>query len=425
MRRFLPFTFLTAAMLVPQQAAAQVAAADSGDTGWMIFCALLVLIAALPGLALRHAGLINVRNSLSVTVQGLAVAAAVSLLWAVAGYSLAFAPDGYGWLGGGGNVMLANLGALRDSLTVPESAFVLFQMSLAIFAACLLVGALAERARFGWIVAFAPLWLLLVYAPVTHWVWGGGWLAELGVLDFAGGVVIHISAGFSALALALLMGRRREASEPGHAPLLTLAGGGLIWVGWFGIVGGWALGASDDAASAILNCHFAACAAALMRALLDRLLSGRVSATGLFSGALSGLVAISASAGLVGVGGAIVIGVIAAVVCRLGAAMLDGRIDDPAGVFAIHGLGGLTGMLLLPVFTLSLFGGVGFDPGMGFDHVLLSQGIGMAVVAFWSMLGTAIAALIVMVVIPMRVSEQDEASGLDAVQHGQQGWDFR
>lgn len=424
MRRCISLLLPTAMMLAPQQAAAQVVAADSGDTGWMIMCALLVLFAALPGLALRHAGLVNVRNSLSVVTQGLAVAAIVSLLWALAGYSIAYAPGG-GWLGGGGNLLLADLGALREGMTVPESAFVLFQMSLAIFAACLLAGAVAERARLGWILAFTPFWLLLVYAPVTHWVWGGGWLADLGVLDYAGGLVVHVSAGFSALVLALLMGRRRISAGPGHAPLLTLAGGALIWIGWFGLVGGWALGASDDAASAILNCHFAACAAALVRALLDRLLSGRIAPTGLLSGALSGLVAISACAPLVGVGGAMLIGAIAAIVCRAGAALVDGRVDDPAGIFAIHGLGGLTGMLLLPLLTLPLFGGVGFEPGTGFDHALVSQVIGIAVVLFWSMLGTAIAALIVTVVLPMRLSEQDESDGLDAAQHGQQGWDFR
>ena len=411
---------LLAALAAPQPAMAQVAVADSGDTGWMTVCALLVLLAALPGLMLRHAGQTNVRNALSVMTQGAGVAAVISLVWAIAGYSLAFAP-GSAWLGGGGNLLLANLGELRDGLTVPESAFVLFQMALALFAACLLVGALGERARLGWFLAFAPLWLLLVYAPIAHAVWSGGWLAAMGVMDFAGGLVIQTTAGFSALALILIAGRRREPSDPGHAPVLTLVGGGLLWVGLSGIVGGWALGATDDAATAILNHHFAACAAALIWALLDRVLGARTTATGVLSGALAGIAAISASAALVGTGGAMLIGVIAALICRIGA----GRVDDGASTFAIHGLGGATGVLLLPIFALPLMGGVGFDPAITMSSALVAQAIGLIIVALWAMVGSAIAALIVSVVIPMRIGAQPEADGLDMIQHGQQGWDFR
>ncbi|MBJ7444551.1 MAG: ammonium transporter [Sphingobium sp.] len=422
--RFAQTLPLIAALALPQPAFAQVAAADSGDTGWMILCALLALLAALPGLMLRHAGLVNVRNALSVMTQGAAVAAVVSLTWAIAGYSIAYAP-GSAWLGGGANLLLANLGQLREGMTVPESAFVLFQMALALIAACLLIGAVAERARLGWLIGFAPLWLLIVYAPVAHAVWGGGWLADLGVLDFAGGLVVHGVAGFSALTLALIAGRRREASDPGHAPVLSLAGGALLWVGLSGVVGGWALGATDDAATAILNYHFAACAAALVWALLDRLLGARSSATGILSGALAGIAAISASAALVGTGGAMMIGVIAAIVCRLIGGLAGRWIDDPASVFVVHGLGGLTGVLLLPFFVLPLLGGVGYETPVSLSAALLGQLIGLVVVALWAMIGTAIAALIVSMVIPMRVSTQEEADGLDASQHGQQGWDFR
>ncbi|HEX7876526.1 MAG TPA: ammonium transporter [Sphingobium sp.] len=408
----------------PQPASAQVAVADSGDTGWMMVCALLVLLAALPGLALRHAGMVNVRSALAVVTQGVAVAAGVSLAWAIAGYSLAYAP-GNGWLGGGANLLLGGLGSLREGLTVPESAFVLFQMSLAMLAAGLLPGAVAERARIGWIACFAPLWLLIVYAPVAHWVWGGGWLAQLGVMDFAGGLVIHVSAGFSALVLAVILGRRRVATDPGHAPVLSLAGGALMWVGWAGIVGGWALGATDDAASAILNTHFAACAGAIGWMLVDRLASGRVKPTGALSGALTGLVAISASAALVGTGGAMLIGLAGAIVCRAGKALVGRRIDDAADVFVIHGLGGLTGLLLLPIFVHPALGGVGFDAGISLTGAMLSQLIGIVIVGLWAVVGSAILALLLSIVLPMRGSAQEEAEGLDAVQHGQQGWDFR
>ena len=419
-RLLLLFLFVAA----PQPAGAQIAAvADSGDTGWMMLCAVLVLLAALPGLMLRHMAMVNVRNGLAIAAQTAAVAAGVSLAWGIAGYSLAYAP-GSGWLGGGGNLLLAQLGTLREGLTVPESAFVLFQMSLAIFAACLLPGALAERARLGWITALASLWLVLVYAPVVHWVWGGGWLASLGVMDFAGALVIHVSAGFSALALALIIGRRRSPGG-GHAPLLGMAGGALVWIGWAGIVGGWALGATDDAATAILNSHFGACAGALSWMAIDRIAAGRSTATGMMSGALAGLVAVSASAALVGMGGAILTGVAAVIICRAGKALIASRIDDAADIFVIHGLGGLTGMLLMPVMVLPALGGVGFEPSITLGGALTSQSIGIVVVALWSMIGSAIAALILSVILPMRGDAQEESDGLDSVQHGQQGWDFR
>lgn len=419
-RLLLLFLFIAA----PQPASAQVAVADSGDTGWMMVCALLVLLAAVPGLALRHAGLVNVRNALAAPAQAIAVAAGASLAWGMIGYSLAYAP-GSVWLGGGTNLLLGGLGTLREGLTVPESAFVLFQMALAIFAACLLPGAMAERARIGWIAAFAPLWLLIVYAPIAHWVWSGGWLAQLGVMDFAGGLVVHGAAGFSALALLLILGRRRAAADPGHAPVLGIAGSALLWIGWGGMVGGWALGATDDAASAILNAHFAACAGVLGWMLGDRLSGGHIKATGLISGALAGLVAVSASAALVGPGGAMLIGLIGAIVSRLGKGLLGSRIDDAADIFVIHGLGGVAGVLALPLFVQPLLGGVGFEAGISLASALLAQAIGVAIVALWAMVGSAIVALLLSVLLPMRGTAQEEADGLDAVQHGQQGWDFR
>ncbi|WP_022682200.1 ammonium transporter [Sphingobium bisphenolivorans] len=423
--RLPPALLLVAAgTFLPQPALAQVAVADSGDTGWLMLCSLLVMLGALPGLLLRHAGLTKARSALSIMTQGIAVAAGASLLWGIAGYSLAFAP-GSGWLGSGANLFLANLGALREGLTVPESAFALFQMALALLAACLLPAAVAERVRIGWMATFAPLWLLLVYAPVAHWIWAGGWLAATGVIDFAGAIVLHVSAGFSALVLTLIVGPRRAASTPGHSPVLTLVGGALLWIGWAGIVGGWALGATDDAATAIISMHFAASAGALSWALLDRALSGRARATGLLSGALAGLVAISASAPLVGAGGAMLIGFAAAAICRLAKALLKDRIDDAADIFLIHGIGGLTGALLLVPFVLPEAGGVGFQAGIDVGHTLAMQLVGVVVVALWAMLGSAILALILSLVMPPRLEPEVEAEGLDLPQHGQQGWDFR
>ena len=419
----LPAITLFLIMVTPQPAFAQVAVADSGDTAWMMLCALLVLLAALPGLALRHAGLAPMRSALTTGVQGLVVAASVSLLWALVGYSLAYAP-GSGWLGGRAHLLLANLGALRDGLTVPESTFVLFQMALAMLAAGLLPGAVAGRVRLGWMAMFTLLWLLLVYAPVVHWVWGGGWLANLGVMDFAGALVVHLTAGFSALALALVVGKRRAPSS-GHAPVLGISGGLLLWIGWAGILGGWSFGATDNAATAVLNGHFAACAGLFGWMLVERIDKGHVTANGLVSGLLAGLVAISACAPLVGPGGAMAIGMIAAIICRLAKALLGRRIDDAADIFVIHGLGGLTGVLLLLFFVLPALGGVGFATGISLGGAFVAQSIGILAVALWAMAGTAIIALMLSVVNPARISAREEAEGLDVTRHGQPSWDFR
>ncbi|MBB3983306.1 Amt family ammonium transporter [Sphingobium fontiphilum] len=425
MRALASFPLIAAAIALPQTAHAQSVGVDSGDTAWMILCALIVLIAALPGLALRRAGLANARNGLSAAAQGLGMAATASLAWGIAGYSLAYAPGG-GWLGGGANLFMGGMADLREGLTVPETAFALFQMTLALLGVTLIAGALAERARFGWMLLFAPLWLLIVYAPVARWMWGGGWLAELGALDFAGALVVHLTAGCSALVLGLIIGPRERAEGGAHAPLLTLAGSAMLWVGLMAANGGWALGAANDAASALLNTHFAACAGLIGWALTDRLLGGRTSATGLASGAIAGLVAISASAGLVGGAGAMAIGLIAAIACRIVAGMIGrGRIDDPARIFAVHGVGGLIGALLLIPFTPATLGGVGFDPSVGYGAIIAAQLIGIAAIAVWAMLGSAILGLGLSFILPMRVSADEEATGLDAAHHGQQAWDFR
>ena len=415
---------LIVGLMAATPAHAQVAAADSGDTGWMISCALLMLSGALPGLLLRHAGLANVRHALATMAQSVVAAAMIALVWGLAGYSLAYGPGG-AWLGNGANLLLANLADVRDGLTVPESAFVLFQMVFAMVAGGLLAGAVAGRARLGWIASFAPLWLLLVYAPITHWVWGGGWLAQLGVMDFSGALVLHATVGFSALALILISGSPRAPSDGGHASVLTMAGSALLWIGLAGASGGWALGATDDAAIAILNFVFAACAAGLGWALMDRLLGAHVSATGIMSGALAGVAAIAASAALVGTGGAMAIGIAAAFVCRVVSGIASSWIDDPAGLFAVHGLGGATGALLFPVFVLPLLGGVGFDGGFNVGHALIAQGIGVIIVALWALVGTAIAALIISVMMPLRLPAEQETEGLDKIDHGQQGWNFR
>lgn len=414
--------FLAAAS--PETAFAQVAAADSGDTAWMILCALLLLLAAGPALMLRYAGQANVRSALSMVAQIMVAACGVALAWAVAGYSLAFAP-GNAWLGGGANLMLANLGALREGMTVPDAAFALFQLGFALLSVCLIVGAVGGRTAIGWWAAFAPLWSLLVYAPIAHALWGGGWLAGLGVMDYAGGLVIHTTAGFSALALTLIVGPRKQAGGGGHAPLFSIVGGAILWIGLSGAAGGWALGAIDVAAIAILNHVLAGCAGALAWALIDRIGGGSSSATGFASGAVAGVAAVAASAGLIGAGGAILIGVAGATIGRSGAAIVRRRVDDVGEIFVIHGLGGAVGALALALFILPKFGGVGLEGDPSFLSMLGTQALGVVVVALWALVGSAIAALMVSLAIPMRVSAQTEAEGLDAAEHGEQSWDFR
>lgn len=409
---------------VASPARAQTAAADSGDTGWMILGALLLLVAVLPGCALRFAGSVNVRNSLSVVAHTIAAIATLSLAWVIAGYSLVYAP-GSAILGGTANLMLANLAALRDGLTVPESAFVLFQMACALLAGVLLVGAIAERTRMGWLLLFMPLWLLLVYVPITHALWAGGWLATLGGMDFAGGLVIHATVGFSALALVLVVGQRRSTPAVRHSPLLEASGLALVWIGLAGLVGGWAMGATDDAATAILNHHVATCAGALVWALVDRALTGKSGVSGVAAGALSAMAAVAASAALVGTGGALLIGATSALVGRLCIGVARRWIDDGGDIVVLHGIGGATGAMLLPIFALPFLGGVGFDPSITLTSALVSQLIAAIAVALWAMIGSAIAAFAVSIVIPMRVTEPAEAEGLDAAQHGQQAWDFR
>ncbi|MFM9935498.1 MAG: ammonium transporter [Novosphingobium sp.] len=412
------------------QAAETLDAADSGDTAWMLASSALMLLLALPGLVLFYGGQVRAKGFLALAAQIGAIVAVCSLLWIVAGYTLAFGPVTNGWLGGGSAWMLVDLGNVREGTAVPESAFALFHMMFAALAPALMVGAWADRARFGWVVAFAALWSIIVYAPVTHWVWGGGWLAtQLGTLDYAGGIVVNTAAGVSALVAALLIGRRTGfpgMPMPPHAPALTLAGAALMWAGWFGFTGGSALTATDDAATAIINTHAAACAAALTWLLIEKLTSGRPTAIGFATGAVAGLATVTPAAGFIAPGAAILFGFAAAALCYPMVRLVKQRleIDDSLNVFAVFGMGGMLGALLLAVFLEPALGGVGYGEGMGLARQLFAQGAGVAIVAAWSALGTVIAALAVSMVIPMRVTEDEEREGLDRASHGERAWEF-
>jgi Amt family ammonium transporter len=421
-----------AASALPGIAHAQEAlvdAADSGDTAWILTSSALVLMMTMPGLILFYGGLLRQKNVLSVMIQCGAIAATGSLLWIVCGYTMAFGTVTNGWLGGGNAWMLISLGNVREGYAVPENAFALFQMTFAAITPALMAGAWVDRARFGWVVAFCALWGLVVYAPVTHWIWGGGWLAsQFGTLDFAGGIVVHTTAGVSALVIALLLGKRQGFPKTlmlPHSPVLVVIGAGLLWVGWFGFNGGSAVAANDDAASAIINTHAGASAAAMAWLLIERFMVGKSTAIGFATGAVAGLATVTPAAGMVSPGGALILGVVAACVCYPMIQVIKSKleIDDSLDVFAVHGVGGVTGSLLLAVFMSPDMGGTG-TADYSIIGQLGAQTIGVGVVAIWSALASVILALGVSWIMPMRVGEDAEREGLDIASHGERGWEM-
>lgn len=430
---FATLVLLTGTLASPGIALAQdvtnIAENNSGDTAWVLAASLLALLMTLPGLALFYGGLVRTKNALATVLQIAAIASVVSVLWIVVGYTLAFGDTVGGIVGNGRAWMLGGLTILRDGTGIPESTYVLFQLSLVIFAAALMAGAWAERVRFGWVVAFTALWSLLVYAPVAHWIWGGGWLGRLGVVDLAGGLIVHVTAGVSALVVALLIGKRQSAAsgrQSAHAPLLALAGLMLLWVGWFGRTGVPSLAATDDASAAILNTHLGAAVAALLWALIEKLKHGKPSATGFATGALAGLVAVTPAAGLISPGGAILTGIVGALGCFVVLDIVRNRlgIDDALGVFAINGAGGALGAISLGIFAWQGLGGTGFIEGSNIPLAVGVQALGIGAVAVYSAFVTAILAVGVSLFIPMRVHEEEEEEGLDTSSHGERGWDM-
>jgi len=404
-------------------------AADTGDTAWILTASALVLMMTLPGLALFYGGLVRAKNFLSVLIQVGAVAAIASVLWIVIGYTLAFGGVSNGILGGGNAWMLINLGNVRADTLLPESSFALFQMTFAVITPALMIGAWVERARFGWVVAFCALWGLVVYAPVVHWIWGGGWLSQIGVLDFAGGMVVHTTAGVSALVAALMIGKRegwpRKLMLP-HGPALTMAGAGLLWVGWFGFNGGSALAANDDASSAIINTHMAAAMASLVWLVVEKIKVGKPTTVGWATGAIAGLATITPAAGFVSPGAALLIGALAGICCYFAIGLVKNMlgIDDSLDVFAVHGVGGILGTILLAVFIGTSWGGVGYPEGMGLGSQLVAQLTGIGVVALWSIIATLVLGYGLAMVLPLRASEQDEIDGLDIANHGERAWEL-
>jgi Amt family ammonium transporter len=408
-------------------ASGYVGPAAHGDIAWVLSASALVLFMTLPGLALFYGGLVRAKNLLSVLMHCFVVCVVVSLLWAVIGYSLAFDGDG-GVLGGAGRAFLGGLAASLPGNGLPEGVFVLFQMTFAVITPALIIGAFPERVTFPFLLLFTALWLLIVYVPVAHWVWGGGWLAGLGALDFAGGIVVHTTAGVSALVIALMIGPRRgfpETLQPPHSPGLTLAGAGMLWVGWFGFNGGSALAASGAAAMAILATHLAACAAALTWMALEWARLGKPTSVGLVTGAVAGLATITPASGYVGPMGGIAIGFAGGALCFYATAFIKQRLrfDDTLDVFAVHGIGGMLGTLLAAIFTAALLGGVGYAAGMSLPSQLWAQFLGIAAAALWSAAVSWGLGLVLAKAVGARVGPDAEEEGLDLAIHGERAYD--
>lgn len=439
MRKFSALCLGATALLLPALARAQETAPlaedalNSGDNAWVLISAALVLLMTMPGLTLFYGGLVRAKNFLAIMVQVGAIAAVASVLWVMVGYNLAFGDPApaRGWIGTGDMWMLNNtLNLLRGDYTVTERTFALFQMTFAAITPALMVGAWVDRARFGWVVAFCAIWVLVVYVPVAHWVWGDGWLsAKVGTKDFAGGIVVHTTAGVSALVAAMLIGKRMGFPKTlmlPHSPSLTMAGAGLLWVGWFGFNGGSALTADDVASSAIIATHLGASTAALVWLLIEKIKVGKPTSVGFATGAVAGLATVTPAAGFISPGMAIITGALAALICFPMIQVIKQKlqIDDSLDVFAVHGVGGITGSLLLAVFLHPALGGIGYDDGSTMMSQFAAQLVGVGVVAIWSAVASAVIAVLVSFFIPMRVGEDDEREGLDLASHGERAWEL-
>jgi ammonium transporter, Amt family len=415
--------------LLPGLASAQSNAVHDGDTAWLLTSTALVLFMTLPGLAAFYGGLVRQKNVLSVLMQCFAICCVVSVLWFAGAYGLAFG-DGGSWqpfIGSFDKAMFSAVSREAISGTLPETVFAMFQMTFAIITPALIVGGFAERMRFSAMLWFSALWLMLVYVPICHWVWGGGWLAKLGVLDFAGGIVVHVNAGVAALVAALMIGQRRgfpSVAMPPHSMPLTALGSGMLWVGWFGFNAGSALAANGSAGMAMLVTHLGAATGALAWMFIEWWRYGKPSVLGIVTGMVAGLGTITPASGFVGPVGAIVIGTCAGLVCFFATQILKRvlKIDDSLDVSPVHGVGGVLGTLLTAVFVDASFGGVGYAAGMTMSKQLLMQGLGILVTIAWCGGFTWVILKVVNAVVGLRVTEEQETEGLDLSQHGERAY---
>ena len=415
----------TVLLLSAGPALAQDARLDSGDTAWMLTSTALVLMMTIPGVAMFYGGMVRKKNVLSTAAQSFATTCVMTVLWMIIGYSLAFTDGGRfnAYVGGLEKVFLRGMDIDALSGTIPESVFMTFQMTFAIITPALITGALADRMKFSSMLVFLSLWMVIVYAPITHWVWGGGFLADDGVLDFAGGTVVHINCGVAGLVGAMVLGRRRGYGTENMAPhnlILSVIGASMLWVGWFGFNAGSAVAANASAGMAMAVTQIATAAAAVSWMLLEWIFRGRPSVLGIVSGAVAGLVAITPASGFVAPFGALIIGLTAGAVCYWGAVVLKPKLgyDDSLDVFGVHGLGGITGALLTGVFAVEAIGGT---PGMleGNPGQLLIQLEGIAATIIYCGIATFVLLKIVDMLMGIRVDEETEISGLDYNLHGE------
>lgn len=411
-------------------------AADTGHTAWMLTATALVLFMTIPGLSLFYAGLVRAKNVLSVLMQCFAITGLMSLLWFIAGYSIAFGTDGVTagpYLGDMGNIFLANVSMDSMRNGIPETLFVMFQMTFAVITPALIVGGFAERMKFSAMLLFSSAWMLLVYAPVCHWVWGGGWLGNMGLQDFAGGTVVHITAGVAALVAAMMMGPRRgfgATAMPPHNLTMTVTGAGMLWVGWFGFNAGSALAADNSAAMAMLVTHLSAACGSLAWMTMEWIRHGKPSVLGIVTGMVAGLGTITPASGSVGPAAAVVIGLSAGVVCYFATITLKNtlKIDDSLDVFPVHGVGGILGTVLAGVFCapgIGILSGNGFSDGISsIGGQLYVQVFGVVVTFAFALIGSWVLLKVVDSLIGLRVDEEQETEGLDLVLHDERGYDL-
>lgn len=428
------FITLLSLFILPGSVLAQDVAISAANTGWIMTSTALVLFMTLPGLAMFYGGLVRAKNVLSVLMQCFAIAGVVTILWFILGYSLAFG-EGNAWIGDFSKALL--YGVAKETpfpdLDIPEPLFMLFQMTFAIITPALIIGGFAERMKFSAMLLFSAIWLMLVYVPVTHWVWGGGWLYEMGLYDFAGGTVVHITAGVAALVAALVIGPREgfgTAAMMPHNMTMTIAGAGMLWVGWFGFNGGSALASNGDAVMAMLVTHISAATGAMTWMFREWIKFGKPSALGAVTGMVAGLGTITPASGFVGPAGALVIGLLAGVVCFSATNYLKQvlKIDDSLDVFPVHGVGGILGTLMAGIFSatsLGVFSGYGFNGKKGIETMaeqLSVQLIGVVATIAFTAVVTFIILKLVDKLVGLRVTREEEVEGLDIALHEERGY---
>lgn len=413
-------------LMLPSVAMAQ--EINSGDTAWMLTASALVLFMLLPGLSLFYGGLVRSKNVLSILMQCFSIACAMSLLWFVVGYSLAFSGDG-AYLGNLDKAFLSGVTFDSVSGTIPESVFVVFQMTFIMITPALFVGGFAERMNFGPMFVFSILWSLLVYIPVCHWVWGGGWLSQMGLLDFAGGTVVHITAGVTAIVIAIVLGNRTgfpDKAMPPHSLALTVAGAGMLWFGWFGFNGGSQLAADGGAGMAMLVTHLSAAAGSLAWMTIEWIRFGKPSVLGIVTGMVAGLGTITPASGFVGPLGGVIIGLSGGTICYFATQLIKSKlkIDDSLDVFPVHGVGGALGTILAAVFVSAAYGGAGYNEGMSLGSQMNVQIIGVVATVVYAAVVSYVLLKAISFVAPLRVELEDEQQGLDLVQHGESGYNM-